>query len=689
MGIFETANLSCQSRIANDEVVLRFHHATVSVTYPYPVMRQHGAESMLNTAQISLMDVMNDRRNQLNVRLCAGFTQMVCCGLLLGWEWSIPLMGAYIGLQWLEVLYFIGKKPRFRQDGCLENAIALSLIALSSILFGASTMLLGQKLGAWGDVTAAFLLCGTILNSVLTTIGCLAAFQAAVFPYLVYFCVLPFSTLSRHNGPSMPVLFSLVASGIFLMVSIWQLWQRWSHNKAAEITAVRRYVAERDANEERLLRLTQQDALTGLLNRDVLQAQLARNAKDRGTGALLLIDLDGFKYVNDTLGHSAGDLVLREISSRIQLAARATDTAARMGGDEFALLLPGVTDPAVAFARAEALIAEISQPVFLEGQPINIGASIGIAIHPLHGEDAEQLFANADLALYQAKAEGRHCARAYNAGLRVRAQGKVLRDTELRLALERGEFEMFYQPQIRLADGALTGAEALLRWRHPEQGLLSPADFLHALEGGLLSARVGAWVIDTACRQAALWRKQGAPDFRIGVNIFGAQFRSGNLVDWVLRTCTAAGLPPAALEIEITENVILRHEDEIIGPLQELRALGVGVAFDDYGTGFASLSMLTRFPVSRLKIDRSFTSSICDSVADAAVIQAVIKLARALSLEVTAEGIETQVQAHALAREGCDEGQGYYFGRPMSAAAFAQAFCFGVANGTGAVSAIA
>ena len=640
-------------------------------------------EAILNTAataRISLAEVISSRRKQLDTRLAAALTQMVCAGLLLGWGWSIPLMAAYMGLQWVEVLYFSRPGYDVTRQSKRADTLALTIITLSSVLFGAPTLLLGQKLGSWGDVTAAFLLCGTILNSVLISIGCLAAFQAMVFPYLVYFCLLPLDA-SAHNAPPPPrILLSLFASSLFLVMSVWQIWRRWSRNRLAEIAALRRYAAERDANEERLLMLSRQDALTGLLNRNALRAQLARNVS--GAGALLLIDLDGFKYVNDTLGHSAGDQVLCEISRRIQHAARAPDTAARLGGDEFALLLPGIADPPAALARADLMITEISQPVQLEGHQINIGASVGIAIHPLHGDDPEQLFANADLALYQAKAEGRHCARIYHPDLLAQAQGKVLRDSELRLALERGEFEMFYQPQIRLADGALTGAEALLRWRHPELGLLTPGHFLSALEGGLLSARVGAWVIETACRQAAVWRAQGAGDFRIGVNIFGAQFRSGNLVDWVARTCAATGLPLEALEIEITENVILRHEDDIIAPLQELRELGVGIAFDDYGTGFASLSMLTRFPVSRLKIDRSFISAICDSPADAAVVHAVLALARSLQLRVTAEGIESKAQAVILAREGCDEGQGYYFGRPMSATAFAGAFKIGMVSTT-------
>jgi EAL domain-containing protein (putative c-di-GMP-specific phosphodiesterase class I) len=221
-----------------------------------------------------------------------------------------------------------------------------------------------------------------------------------------------------------------------------------------------------------------------------------------------------------------------------------------------------------------------------------------------------------------------------------------------------------------LADGALAGAEALLRWRHPSQGLLSPEHFLPALELGRLSARVGAWVIETACGQAALWRVSLRPDFRMGVNLFGSQFRAGNLVEWVQAALTKTGLPPGALEIEITENIILRHEDDMIQPLRQLRELGVGIAFDDYGTGFASLSMLTRYPVSRLKIDRAFTMAICESHADAAVVRYLIGLGATLGIAITAEGIETEAQAALLLRDGCDEGQGYYFGRPMTAADF-------------------
>jgi len=620
---------------------------------------------------------MQSRHKQFGFRLLVTLILAITYAKMLGWPVIGLIVSLYVAVQIFELLSFSGKSPWLSPQSRYFTPIALAVLTISSFLFGVSSLIMPTRLGSWGDAGAAYLLCASILNSALTTVGCRAAFRASVLPFFAYVCILPINTLRIAHPPSYWVVTSMISGGIFLIVNVWLLWSRSSQNKGAEIAAVQRYIAERDTNEQRLLRMTQQDPLTGLPNRDLLHTKLAETLRLQKPGTLMMIDLDGFKYVNDTLGHSAGDVVLREIAERIRHVATGTYTAARLGGDEFALLLPGVEDLAIAMAIADGLIAAVSQPVALEGQQINIGASIGIAIHPLHGNDPEQLFSNADLALYQAKAEGKHCARLYAPGLRLVAQGKMLRDTELRLAMERGEFEMFYQPQIRLSDRRLAGAEALLRWRHPEYGLLKPAEFLPALESGLLSARVGAWVIETACRQAALWRAQGEADFRIAVNVFGAQFRSGNLVAWVSQACTAAGLPPHALEIEITENTILRHEDEIIGPLQELRALGVSIAFDDYGTGHASLSMLTRFPVSRLKIDRSFTNAICESPSNAAIVHAVIGLASALNLRVTAEGIETQGQAEALSREHCDEGQGYYFGKPMNAADFTRKFAIG------------
>ncbi len=640
----------------------------LNLTYKSP-----GPASLLKTSQVSVWDVLERRRHHLGLRILVIAIIFLDYGLMIGWPQIAVIVGIYIAIQIFEYRGFSRLAALITKRRKSQDIAALCLLGLNSIVFGAPTILLTGHLGSWGAATSAYLLAGTILSAAMTTIGSASSFGVSAMPYFIYICLIVFDTPNISIPLTLPLRAGILIASLFHIHNIWQLWKRWTASRQAEIQAAADYVAERDESERRLFEMTQQDALTGMLNREVLRERLAEAAR-ASTGALLMIDLDGFKYVNDTLGHSAGDIVLREIAGRIRDAAAWDDTAARLGGDEFALLMPNISTAAVALAKAETLIAAVSQPVLLDGHPINIGASIGIVLHPLHGKDAEQLYANADLALYQAKAEGRHCARLYHPDLRTMAQGKVLRDTELQNALERGEFEMFYQPQIRLADGALTGAEALLRWRHPELGLLKPDSFLAALEGGLLSAKVGAWVIETACRQAAVWRENGMPDFRIAVNLFGAQFRCGNLAEWVSQACGHAGLPVDALEIEITENVILRHEDEIIGPLQELRALGVGVAFDDYGTGFASLSMLKRFPVSRLKIDRSFTKDICDSKADAAVTFAVIGLARALNLAVTAEGIETPAQAAALARQGCDDGQGFYFGKPMSHEAFTTQF---------------
>lgn len=624
--------------------------------------------AVLNTAGIGIGGVLEQRRRQAGIRMGAAVLLMINNGSIAGWPVSISLAALYCAVQAME--YFV--LPRKITAGNRRRALAV--LALSSALFGAQAPLLVLNMGNWGLVCAVYLLAASVVNSVFSTVGCRPAFVALITPCLAYFAVLPVIPVLHQNTPPLLVFTALSGGGAYFIFNVQQLWATGTRGKVAELQAVRRYMSERGANEARLLGMTQQDSLTGLANRDALRARLSESTASHTQAALLILDLDGFKYVNDTLGHSAGDEMLLVVARRLQHAARAEDLAARLGGDEFALLLKDVAAPETALAVAERLIGEISQPVMLEGQPINIGVSVGIAVYPLHGGEAGKIFANADLALHQAKAEGRHCARLYTTSLRTQAQGKVLRDTEMRLAFERGEFEMFYQPQIRLADNKLVGAEALLRWRHPVKGILPPSEFLPALEGGVMGARVGSWVIETACAQAAIWRSGLAPDFRIAVNLFGMQFRSGNLVEWVAAALDQAGLPPQALEIEITENVILRHEDEMIGPLQELRRRGVGVAFDDYGTGFASLSMLTRYPVSRLKIDRAFTRAICDSPAEAAIVRAVIRLAGELGLEVTAEGVETLAQLRALRALNCGEAQGYYFGKPMSADDFCARF---------------
>ena len=466
----------------------------------------------------------------------------------------------------------------------------------------------------------------------------------------------------------------------------------WHEKDGVNFGAILRDITERRADEAQLVRLAHHDPLTGLPNRAALRHRLAGIAEGTAPAALLSVDLDQFKAVNDDLGHAAGDAVLCQVAARLLGCVRASDTVARLGGDEFALLLHDVADPARAGEVAQSVIQALSRPMSIgneggnggedrsaggnggERETVCVGASVGIAIHAGDGRSIDELLSDADLALYQAKSDGRSCHRAYSPGLRQAMNRKRAYDNELRRAHDGHEFEVFYQPQLRLSGGALVGAEALLRWRHPTDGLLPPAAFMPGLENRPVSVAVGHWVMRTACAQAAAWRDAGAPGFRIGVNLFGSQFQAGDLVERVHEALSLAGLPANALELEVTENIILRHDETMLGPLRRLRAEGVQIAFDDYGTGYASLSMLKRVPITRLKVDKSFVQGICETPHDAAIVSAILYLGQRLGLSIIAEGVETEEQAARLRRKCCEEVQGYLFGRPMPAAEFAARF---------------
>lgn len=461
----------------------------------------------------------------------------------------------------------------------------------------------------------------------------------------------------RYDGTEFPIELSL---------SQWQ-------DGETSFGAIIRDVTQRLASEEWLFRLAHLDSLTELPNRMVLRSRIDEAVEKEARASVLLIDLDGFKDVNDTLGHSAGDMLLKMVANRIVALVGEDDTVARLGGDEFAALLPGLDDPLKVAAICDSLISAIAEPFTIDGQPVVVGASIGIALCPVHGQKAEDLLANADLALYQAKTEGRHCRRFFVPALRHAALNRRTYEIELRKALMEKQFELYYQPLVRLSDGSVIGAEALLRWRHPQRGLMAPGAFFSVLESSLLAAAVGDWVLETACAQAAKWRKL-MPDFRISINLFGMQFKTGDIESMVRRTLADNGLPPYALELEITENIILRHDEAMTLPLRNLHRFGVGIAFDDYGTGYASLSFLKRFPLSHLKLDRSFVRDSCTDPEDAAIVQAILYLGQSFDLGVVAEGVETPEQQAFLLANGCREAQGFLFGRPMSVDAFAQNF---------------
>jgi diguanylate cyclase (GGDEF)-like protein len=426
--------------------------------------------------------------------------------------------------------------------------------------------------------------------------------------------------------------------------------------------------------DDELYRLANFDVLTGLANRGRFYRKVEETLLSSSPAAVLMIDLDGFKDVNDTLGHAVGDGILREVATRLKESLEPRVIVARIGGDEFALLSPDVDDVGTATALAQSAIARVAEPILIDGHEVRVSASCGIALAPLHAHEALELIGNADLALFKAKSMGRGRSFAFVHALRMEAAARRLYAIELHRAVADGEFLLFYQPQIRLSDGSLVGAEALIRWHHPTRGILAPGAFLPALEGGPLAATVGGWVLDEACAQAALWRRNGVDTFRIAVNLFSAQFRVGDLVADVLAVLKRHGLPASALELEVTENIAIAHDDFVLETLQRLRAHGVGIAFDDFGTGFGSLSLLKQFPVTRIKIDRSFVQGMLASKRDSSVVQAVLDMARNFELATIAEGVETKDQADYLQALGCEEVQGYFYGKPMPTQQFAEAF---------------
>ncbi len=465
---------------------------------------------------------------------------------------------------------------------------------------------------------------------------------------------------TRRDGPRVPIELSL---------------SMWQHDGQTSFGAIIRDISERRSNETRLWQSARRDALTGLPNRAGLLSKIERSVMRGTPAAFVLINLEGFKDINDTHGHSVGDRVLCAVGERIAECLRARDTLARWGGDEFCLYLPGCTDPKAISNLCDRIAASLSRLIELDGSALDVGTHMGIALFPDDADDIEGVIANADLALYHARDE--HSQRCFFVP-RLRSQATARRKYESRLqrALGRREFEMFYQPQFRVSDAQLVGAEALIRWRHPEDGLVVPGVFLPALENSALAGKVGDWVIATACAQASQWRTTHDIDFRIGVNLFGMQFQIGDIEHTVRRVLADTGLPASALELEITENIILSNDEAIVSPLRNLRALGVGVAFDDYGTGYASLSLLKRYPLSRLKIDRSFVRDLGANAEDLAVVKAVLYLGKSFNLEVIAEGVENAEQLEILHRAGCQEAQGYLLGKPMPADEFERRYLY-------------
>ena len=435
-------------------------------------------------------------------------------------------------------------------------------------------------------------------------------------------------------------------------------------------------ITERKIAEERVQSLAYYDALTGLPNRSLLRDRLsnalATARRQKHKVALLFIDLDRFKIINDSLGHSVGDLLLQDVAERLKSCTREGDTVARLGGDEFLIVLTHVNDiPGVAVS-AERFMDAITTRFVIQGHSLSVGCSLGISIFPEHGADNDTLIKHADAAMYSAKDGGRNNFKFFSADMNAQTVERLALENGLRLALDKKELFLVYQPQMDIATGKISGLEVLLRWQHPELGLVPPDRFIQIAENSGLIVPIGEWVLRTACSQARKWQDEGLLCLTIAVNVSAVQFRQQGFCEIIRKVLRETGLAPHYLELELTESLLLGDADATLSVLQELKAMGLTLAIDDFGNGYSSFSYLKRFPVSKLKIDRSFVRDVAVNPDDAAITTAIISMAKSLNLKVIAEGVEDEAQISFLRAHHCDEIQGYYFSKPLSVGKMAE-----------------
>jgi diguanylate cyclase (GGDEF)-like protein/PAS domain S-box-containing protein len=473
---------------------------------------------------------------------------------------------------------------------------------------------------------------------------------------------LPFNTiLIRRDG-----------SEIFIEDSVAPI-----HNHDGQIVGsvkVFRDMSSARAMADQIAHAAEHDFLTGLPNHlllnDRIGQAIALAQRNQDKVAVLFLDMDGFKHINDSLGHPAGDRLLQSIANRLRDCVRAPDTVSRQGGDEFIVLLQGVDEPEDAAVAAKRLLGSVAEAYSMGQHTLHMTTSIGVSLYPDDGPDAETLIKNADTAMYQAKENGRQSYQFFKPEMNVRAVERQSIEEDLRRALERNEFTLHYQPKIELATGTITGAEALLRWTHPTRGSVSPAQFIPIAEDSGLILSIGAWVLSEACAQAQSWMKAGVPVGTIAVNVSAIELRNESFLERLFSTLLESGLDPRSLELEVTESVLMKNSELAASILQNIREKGVRVAIDDFGTGYSSLSYLRKFPLDALKIDQSFVRDIAASPDDTAIVSAIISMGQSLKLRVVAEGVETVEDLAFLQHHECDEAQGYYFSRPVPAEHF-------------------
>ncbi|MFZ6720909.1 EAL domain-containing protein [Undibacterium sp. Ji49W] len=433
-------------------------------------------------------------------------------------------------------------------------------------------------------------------------------------------------------------------------------------------------VSERVNYQKELEYQATHDSLTGLANRNLLNDRITQaiawaKRQDLSVG-LMLLDLDHFKLINDASGHGAGDEMLKQVAQRLSHCVRETDTVARLGGDEFVVILTDLPETSDVDVVAEKILGALSRPFEIDGHDVFVTASIGISLYPRDGDHGEILLRYADIAMYRVKEHGRNSVRQFIPEMGVTAISRLNMEGALRRGLERHEFTLHYQPKIELASGRIVGAEALVRWHHPQIGLIHPIEFIPLAEETGLIIPLGEWVLAEACRQQVSWKKAGLADLKIAVNMSPRQFRQEDLSERVASIFTETGADPAQVTLELTESMVMQDVSSTLVALRALKNLGLSISLDDFGTGYSSLSYLRRFPIDELKIDKSFINDIHENPDDAAIASAIIAMALSLGLSVVAEGVEKKEQAELLRKMGCNQVQGYYFGRPMDAAGF-------------------
>jgi diguanylate cyclase (GGDEF)-like protein len=486
--------------------------------------------------------------------------------------------------------------------------------------------------------------------------------------------------VSRLNNSDKLLVIKKPFEAIEVLQSANALTRKWQNERIVrrQVESLEQVVTARtqglESANNQLRHLATHDALTGLPNRvlmdDRIQQSMVLADRQGHTFAVLLVDLDRFKLVNDSLGHRAGDELLKEVARRLKSVVRDIDTVARLGGDEFVVIITPNPQTDAALHVASRIIEVMRAPARIADIEIHTSPSIGIAFYPDDASGIETLLAHADAAMYSAKQRGRNNFQRFVPGMDTASQEKVKLENDLRVALDKRQFELHYQPKVNTATGIMHGAEALLRWNHPERGSIAPSDFIPiAEECGLIGA-IGAWVIREACKQARAWQVGGMPPLRVAVNLSPSQFRQGNIVAIIRDALVEAGLEARYLEVELTESTVMCDPTESIAILEKLSEMGVLVSVDDFGTGYSSMSYLRRFPIDKLKIDRSFISEVMSRSEDASIVRAIISLAHSLRLKVVAEGVESPEQLEFLKTLGCDQYQGYHYSPALPASQF-------------------